>query len=52
MEVFAGSYKDGTEENNKRDYRYFVGFYLMARLVNAAIWHANGPLAQQYCGLS
>ena len=48
MEVFAGSFKDGTEQNNKRDCRIFVGGYLIGRIVHGVMWHANGAIVQSY----
>ena len=50
MEVFAGSYKDGTEVE-QRDYRFFAGLYLIARIVIGFCWIKHGPnttLVQKY----
>ena len=48
MEVFTGSYKDGTE-NGQRDYRIFAALYLIGRIAVALCWanHA-GPNLQSY----
>jgi hypothetical protein len=54
MEVFMGSYKDGTEEGNKRDYRFIAGLYLAARITIGASWLKDGPntpLVQSYAWL-
>ena len=48
MEVFSGSFNDGTEQNNKRDYRTFVGGYLIGRIVHGVMWHANGAIVQSH----
>ena len=48
MEVFTSSYKDGTEQDNKRDYRGFIGIYLILRIFHDISWHANGAIVQPY----
>ena len=47
MEVFVGTYKDGTT-GKKKDYRMFAAFNLIARLLRGVTWHANGPQIQLY----
>ena len=51
MEVFVGSYKDGTEGN--RDYRLTAGLYLIGRIMIGVSWSIsksapNGPLTPYY----
>ena len=49
MEVFLGSYKDGT--NSKRDYRFIGGVYLIGRIVIGLCFtrqSVNSPLVQHY----
>jgi hypothetical protein len=54
MELFTGSYKDGTE-SGQRDYRFFAGLYLIGRIAVALSWanHAgpNTSLVQSYAWL-
>ena len=54
MEVFTGSYKDGTE-SGQRDYRFFAAVYLIGRIAIALSWanHAgpNTRLVQSYAWL-
>lgn len=46
MEVFVGTYKDGTGgENNKRDYRFVASLYLIGRILVAATWAKSGFMA-------
>ena len=52
MEVFVGSFKDGTTSTDrKRDCRFIAGFYLIGEILIAIGWAkqgANNPLAQHY----
>ena len=55
LEVFVGSYKDGTNATeSKRDYRFFAALYLIGRILNGVGWAkrgANHPLVQHYAWL-
>ena len=53
MEVFAGSYKDGTEDG-QRDYRFVAGIDLISRITIGFCWIKHGPnttLVQSYAWL-
>ena len=53
MEVFAGSYKDGTEAG-QRDYRFVAGIDLISRIAIGFCWIKHGPnttLVQSYAWL-
>ena len=55
LEVFVGSFKDGTNASeSKTDFRFFAGLYLVSRIGIAFFWTrrgANGPLIQHYAWL-
>ena len=43
MEVFTGTYKDGTQTPGDRDYRFVAWLYLLARIVIGLCWMKHGP---------
>ena len=55
LEVFVGSYKDGTDATeSKRDYRFFAAGYLIGRILTDIDWArrgANSPQTQHYAWL-
>ena len=55
MEVFVGTYKDGTGgENNERDYRFIASVYLIGRIVIGIFLTKRGitdPLIQHFAWL-
>ena len=46
MEVFVGSYKDGTEGN--RDYRLTAGLYLIGQILIGVGWSINHRITHYY----
>ena len=52
LEVFVGSYKDGTDATeSKRDYRFIAALYLIGQVLTGVAWakgDINSPLARHY----